>query len=139
MGHADLAALEEAREGGNAMNVAHVVSQADIDLYAQVSGDFNPLHVDAEFAATSPFGRTIAHGMMTMALLMNQVEVEHGSIRMACGGDVSVRFREPIFAGDMVEVVTQDDERSPGVTTVEVEARVGDRVCAAGSVELGLT
>jgi len=41
----------------------HVVTQDDINQYADVSGDFNPIHIDQEFAAGSRFGQTIAHGM----------------------------------------------------------------------------
>ena len=45
------------------------MTQAHIDAYAEVSGDFNPLHVDPDFARTTPFGSTIAHGTISAAFI----------------------------------------------------------------------
>lgn len=44
------------------------ITEADVAAFAGLSGDFNPLHTDAEFAATTPFGQRIAHGMLTVII-----------------------------------------------------------------------
>lgn len=116
------------------MGETHAVSQAAIDRYAEVSGDFNPLHVEPKFAATSTFGRTIAHGMMTMAFLMNRVEAERASTRLAYGGEVDVRFLEPVFAEETVEIVIRDGKQEDGAGALSVEARVEARLCATARV-----
>jgi acyl dehydratase len=47
---------------------ARTVTEADVAAFAGLSGDFNPLHTDAEFARTTPFGERIAHGMLVAAM-----------------------------------------------------------------------
>ena len=46
-----------------------IITQPQLDLYCQASGDHNPLHWDAEFAAGTRFGGVIAHGMLTLAFI----------------------------------------------------------------------
>ena len=47
----------------------HTVSEEDLVLFAKASGDMNPLHLDDEYAATTPFKQRIAHGMFTGGLI----------------------------------------------------------------------
>lgn len=47
---------------------ARTVTEADVVAFAGISGDFNPLHTDAEFGKTTPFGERIAHGMLVAAI-----------------------------------------------------------------------
>lgn len=48
----------------------HTLTQEDINLYAKVSGDHNPIHVDPEAARASPFGTVVAHGYLTLSLVV---------------------------------------------------------------------
>ena len=81
----------------------HHVDQALINLYAQISGDRNPLHTDPGFAATTPFGRTIAHGMMTLAFISEAIESWAGS-GWAEGGAIDVTFLSPVYPGENVVI-----------------------------------
>ena len=54
--------------GDNFVSQARTVTEADVVTFAGVSGDFNPLHTDAEFGKTTPFGERIAHGMLIAAM-----------------------------------------------------------------------
>ncbi len=74
------------------------VTQDDFDRFARLSGDDNPIHVDADFAATTRFGRTLAHGMMLYALVVGFIrsELVPGSVELE--GDLV--FPGPVFAGD---------------------------------------
>lgn len=54
---------------GDAASLVRIVGRDDIDLFAAVSGDANPAHLDATFAATDLFGHIVAHGMRTAALV----------------------------------------------------------------------
>ena len=49
--------------------VTHHVTESQIARYADAAGDHNPLHLDAEFAASTPYGRPIAHGMLVLAFV----------------------------------------------------------------------
>ncbi|MPZ24359.1 MAG: acyl dehydratase [Dehalococcoidia bacterium] len=90
------------RAGDALPEIRQVLDQERIDAYAQASGDHNPLHVDAGFAAGTQFGGTIAHGMHQLALL-NQVMTAAFGERWLTGGRMKVRFRAPARAG--IEVV----------------------------------
>jgi 3-hydroxybutyryl-CoA dehydratase len=54
---------------GQSAEIARTVGAADIDAFAAVSGDANPVHVDADYAATSLFGERVAHGMLAGAYI----------------------------------------------------------------------
>lgn len=88
-------------------------AQADYDLFARVSGDDNPIHVDPDFSARTAFGRTVSHGMLIYAKLW-------GMIRAARPGAVQLRasmmFPNPAYAGEAVVLRVAGD--LPGVVTL---------------------
>ena len=60
--------FEEFEIGAKYVSQGRTVTEGDVTAFAGLSGDFNPLHTDARFAATTPFGERIAHGMLTVAI-----------------------------------------------------------------------
>lgn len=100
----DLPSISGAAFGPSAW---HEVKQEDVDLYARVSGDDNPIHLDADFAAATPFGTRIAHGMLTLGLvvpLMREVfEVTGFSMGVNYGMN-KVRFPAPVPVGSRIRV-----------------------------------
>tara|TARA_R110000782_G_scaffold127742_7_gene219322 strand:+ start:71 stop:511 length:441 start_codon:yes stop_codon:yes gene_type:complete len=79
------------------------VDQNMIDAYADASGDVNPLHVDPEFARTTMFGQTIAHGLLTLAFV-SRVLSEWNWQGWAYGGELNITFLGPVYPGDEVRV-----------------------------------
>jgi len=77
------------------------ITQARIDAYANASGDFNPIHIDQVFASKSHFGRTIAHGMLIAAMVSNLMSQNFSRLWLE-SGKLKVRFRAPVFAGEVV-------------------------------------
>lgn len=77
------------------------VTAEDIELFARASGDHNPVHLDEEYAATTQFGKRIAHGMLTVsiisAILGNDLPGE-GSIYLG----QEVKFKAPVYIGDEI-------------------------------------
>ena len=78
-----------------------VITQDQINLYAEASGDFNPTHLDLDFAASSSFGRIVAHGMLVLAFLSEMMTTAFGSVWLE-SGQLKVRFRGPAYPGDEV-------------------------------------
>lgn len=109
----------------------HVVDQALITAYAHVSGDMNPLHLDPEFAKTTKFGQTIAHGMMTLAFV-SQAMRDWAGPAWDDQGQLAVTFVAPVFAGDEVIVRAEVKESPPGMTLCKVECWVGERLTLTG-------
>ena len=80
---------------------AKSVTDADVVLFAGVTGDFNPVHVDAEAAARSMFGGRIAHGMLSAGLISAAIAMRlpgPGSIYLS----QTLRFTKPVRIGDTV-------------------------------------
>ena len=82
--------------------VVKTISQEQLNRYAQASGDRNPLHLDAEFAATTQFGGIIAHGMLTLAFISEMMLQAFGKQWLESGA-LKVRFKGAAFVGDEVE------------------------------------
>ena len=103
--------FEEFRIGDRA-TFSKTVTEADILLFAAVSGDNYPLHVDEEYAKTTRFGRRAAHGMLTASLL----STVGGLILQKPGGlyvEQTLKFRRPVFLGDTLTATAEVSELLP--------------------------
>ena len=109
----------------------HRVDQDLVSRYARVSGDHNPLHTDPDFAATTHFGRTIAHGMMTLAFVSAAMESWAGPA-WAAGGALDVTFLAPVFPGDEVVVSGEIAEVGQEQIGVTLSCTSGDRLVLTG-------
>lgn len=86
---------------GQTATFTKTITEADICLFAGVSGDFNPAHMDAEFAKTTPFKERIAHGMLSATFISTVLGTTlpgRGTIYMK----QSVSFLKPVHIGDTV-------------------------------------
>jgi acyl dehydratase len=104
-------------------------TQDDLDAFGRASGGTGYIHTDPEFAAATPFGRTLVQGLF----LLGVVESAVGAALPAAGGgwrDLSVTFVAPVGVGDEFRVeVTPGD--APGL--VHIEAVVGSTLVLAGT------
>ena len=94
-------------------SVERTLTQEQITRYADASGDHNPIHIDQEFAATTPFGGTIAHGMLVLALLGEMMHAAHGEVWLR-SGTLKVRFKAPTRPGDAVTASAGDPKAADG-------------------------
>lgn len=88
---------------GQTCSYEKTVSEEDILLFAKLSGDLNPVHLDAEYAATTQFGERIAHGMYTAALIsaaMAQQIPGPGGVYLG----QTMKFKAPVRIGDTLIV-----------------------------------
>lgn len=89
------------QKGDSLPTIEKVVTQDQIEMYARASGDFNPIHVDREFAASTQFGGTIAHGMMVAATISEMMAAAFGR-RWPESGSMKIRFRSPVKPGQRI-------------------------------------
>lgn len=101
------------------------ITQEVIDLYAKASEDPNPLHTDPEFAKTTPFQGTIAHGTMYLAYISEMI-MQWFPTQWICGGQMEVSFLAPARPGDVVSVKGKVVDKVAGASGGEV---VLDVVC----------
>jgi 3-hydroxybutyryl-CoA dehydratase len=74
-----------------------------VEAYADAASDHNPIHLDAEFAATTPFGGPIAHGMLVLAYVSRLLTRRFGAAWLN-GGTLEARFRAPAKVGTRVRI-----------------------------------
>jgi acyl dehydratase len=116
------------------------IDQARIDGFAAVTEDRQSIHIDPAAAAASPYGTTVAHGFLTLSLLVhlwNQVAPPHDGVTINYGLD-RVRFPAPVPAGSRIRARFRVEslEELPTGAQARIEATVeregGDRpVCVA--------
>ncbi len=91
-------AFDDIRVGQRARHTA-LITDAEVRAFAALSGDVNPVHLDPAFAATTPFGERIAHGMLGASLISTVVGTRlPGRNAIYLGQDL--RFMAPIRLGD---------------------------------------
>lgn len=112
---------------GQTASVTKTITEADIVQYAGISGDFNPVHIDAEYAKGTRFGQRIAHGLLTASLLSRLLGMQlpgPGSIYL----EQTIKFLKPVFIGDTItataEVLEYDKEKS--ILRLKTECRKQD-------------
>jgi 3-hydroxybutyryl-CoA dehydratase len=98
-------------------SVVKHITQEKINLYAEASGDFNPIHVDESFAAKTPLGGTIAHGMLNLAYVSEMMTSAFGRSWLS-EGKLRARFKEPARPGDTLTINGKIDcvEQKDGVS-----------------------
>jgi len=79
------------------------IVQDNIDRYAKASGDFNPIHIDADYARKTPLGGTVAHGMLILAYISQMMTNAFGHYWLS-SGRLNVRFRAPARPGDVITI-----------------------------------
>jgi acyl dehydratase len=86
---------------GDKFSTAREVTDELIRKFAEVSGDFNPIHLDEEFAAETRFGRRIAHGMLSGAFISAVLGYEFKERKIVYLSQ-TLKFVAPVFIGDTV-------------------------------------
>jgi acyl dehydratase len=128
--------LEDLEEGLRFSTASRTVTEADVLGFAELSGDFNPLHVDEVYARSRGFERPIAHGALVFSIatgLRQETGRFEGSM-IAMLELRSWRFQAPVFVGDTVSVETTVLERRTsasgrrGVVVQQVDVRNQDGV-----------
>lgn len=120
-------------EVGMSASFAKTISESDVYLFAGISGDNNPMHVNEEYAKQTPFGGRIVHGMFSAALISTVAGTRlpgPGCIYV----DQQIKFRAPVHIGDTAQAtvtVTEINERRARVIC-RTDVHVGDKLVATG-------
>ena len=131
--------IEDLRPGMTA-TFSKTITEADIVLFAGVSGDNNAVHVNEEFAATTPFGGRIAHGFLTASVISAAV-----ANRLPGPGTIylgqQMRFKAPVRPGDTVHacVTVLSVETAKARAALSTICRVKDTVVVEGEATVMTT
>ncbi len=119
---------------GDTASVTKTFTQDDIEKFADLSGDRNPIHLDEEHAKATRFGRRIAHGMLVSSLISNVIGNELPGIGSIYLGQ-TLQFLAPVFPGDTITAratVTSVREDKPIVKIETVCRNQRDEIVIKG-------
>lgn len=122
---------------GKSVTFGKTVSESDVNLFAGITGDFDPIHINEEYSKTTPYGRRIAHGALIIGYASTASTLIHqgfGRPLVSIGYD-RIRLVAPVFIGDTITVtyrVTRVDlEKSRTYADVNVVNQRGETVAVA--------
>jgi 3-hydroxybutyryl-CoA dehydratase len=93
--------FDELKVGDTQLTRGRTITEADLVNFAGVTGDYFPLHTDAEYAKNSMFGERIAHGMLVLSDTIGLLDLQPGAIQ-AFYGIEELRFVKPVKIGDTI-------------------------------------
>ena len=109
--------FDDVEVGQHWESLGRTITEADIVNFAGLSGDFNPIHIDHEFARSTPFHRPIAHGLLVFSVATGLGLPSPPMRTLAILNIKEWHFREPTFVGDTIRVrsaVLEKDVRGRG-------------------------
>jgi 3-hydroxybutyryl-CoA dehydratase len=122
---------------GQSASYSRTITERDVDLFGEVSGDMNPLHFDEAYAKNTLFRGRIAHGMLSASFISTVFGTRFpgaGSIFMSA----TVRFKAPVRIGDTVtaSVTVREIDLAKRRVAFDVACKVGDLTVIDGDAML---
>ena len=124
--------FEDLALGTEYISAARTITEADIVSFAGLSGDFNPLHIDREFAANTTHGERIAHGLLVLsvisglstrtALMTGLADQMVGLLNLECRFKQATKIGDTIYARLTIEGLRRTTKGETGVLTLNREA-----------------
>ena len=105
--------FEHLQIGDRWISPARTVTESDVVLFAGLTGDYDPLHVDHQFALQSPYRKPIAHGLLGISWVAGLSSHYPRVCTLAFVSITNWQFRLPLYIGDTVHAVTQVMEKQP--------------------------
>lgn len=122
---------------GHSKSITRLIEERDALAFAELSGDHNPLHVDDEYASTTPFGKRVVHGLF-LGSLTSQLIGMHLPGENALIMRISFDFKHPVFVGEEVTVRGTVTNISTAASLIELSLAVlrGGETVAHGSAHV---
>ncbi|MFV0499890.1 MAG: MaoC family dehydratase [Bacilli bacterium] len=125
---------------GHVEKYTRVITQEEVEMFARATGDYNPVHLDKEFAATTMFKKPIAHGMLSGSLfstIFGTIYPGNGSIYLK----QSLTFTKPVYINEEINVkveVENIDEQKKYVYFNTIASNIKDEVVCKGQAVIYL-
>lgn len=128
-------------EVGHSRKYQYVITQEMIQKFAEVTGDYNPIHVDEAYAKTTKFGKCIAHGMLMGGFFSRCLVETFGGNGIYLGQDM--KFTNPIYVGDEIEVsmtlIALRKEKGIGTVETLAKRKSNGDICVKGQAVIMMT
>jgi acyl dehydratase len=136
--------FEEFNVGESIMTAARTITESDVVSFAGLSGDYNQIHTNAQYAAAGPFGQRVAHGLLIIAVTTGLI-VRTGLMEatVLAFRELDWKFSHPVFFGDTIRAIIEVTETKalPRLGGGSVKAKVSvlnqdDKVVQRGNMNL---
>jgi 3-hydroxybutyryl-CoA dehydratase len=125
---------------GDSRSFSKTIAESDVYLFAGITGDFAPNHVNEEYMRSTTYGRRVVHGalligfMSTTSTMISSASAQGGEVPMSLGYD-RIRFLAPVFIGDTIEVryviTAIDPVRRRSTAKIEIVSQTSELVAVA--------
>ena len=126
---------------GYSQKYQYVITQEMIQKFAEVTGDYNPIHVDEAYAKTTKFGKCIAHGMLMGGFFSRCLVETFGGNGIYLGQDM--KFTNPVYVGDEIEVsmtlIALRKEKGIGTVETLAKRKSNGDICVKGQAVIMMT
>ena len=102
-----------------------IITDSMVDDFAKISGDFNPLHVDEEYAKSTKFGKKLVHGMLLASFLSRMVGMYLPG-KNALYSSQTLEFHNPCIIGDKITVSGKVIDKSESTKIVKIESKISN-------------
>lgn len=109
------------------MEMSFEVTDERIRLFAEATGDTNPLHLDEEFAARSPFKKRVAHGVLLSGIVSGLLGTKKPGLG-TIGREMYSKFMRPVFIGDNLTVKAEIEDLNPKLKTCKITFVVTNQI-----------
>lgn len=99
------------------------ITESLVNSFAELSGDFSPIHIDNEYAKTTTFGKRVVHGML-LASFLSRVDGMYLPGKHALYFTQNLEFRNPCFIGDTITVFSKVIDKSDSTKILKIESKI---------------
>jgi len=127
----------EALEVGQSFSVNRILTAEDVKLFADLTGDDNPIHIDNDFAETTRFGKPIVHGIFLLGIISKALGRDFpgpGCVAV----NISAKFLRPVPVGSEITVEVRVGEKIEKYRHIKMKTYIylGKKMCVAGDATL---
>ncbi|HLV35331.1 MAG TPA: MaoC/PaaZ C-terminal domain-containing protein [Spirillospora sp.] len=121
--------FEEVEVGQTFVTRARTITEADLVQFAALTGDYNPMHTDAEYMQSHPMGQRVAHGMLTLSYAVGQMyQLGFMERTIIAFRGLEMKFSLPVFIGDTLhtrlKIIEKKEARRLGGGTITAEIKI---------------
>ena len=102
------------------------ITESLVNNFAELSGDFSPIHIDNEYAKTTTFGKRVVHGML-LASFLSRVDGMYLPGKHALYFTQNLEFRNPCFIGDTITVFSKVIDKSDSTKILKIESKINNQ------------
>ena len=127
---------------GDQYRLEEVIEIDKVDGFAAITGDYNPIHMDNDFAGSRGFKKRVVHGAFLAGLLSRIVGMDFPG-ESAIIHSMNLRFHHPAYIGDQIRIVMEIDQISPANRTIVLKAHtentISRKILLKGKIQVGFT